>query len=234
MLLNSRRNIFKILSAAALLSIFDVKKLMAASETPPIPANVMTPDAALKRLMNGNARYVAGKSNDRNFHQTRVALTKGQNPYASILSCADSRVSPELCFDEGRGDLFVNRLAGNYVSPDILASIEYGAAVLNAPLIMVLGHAECGAIKASIKADKDNVDFPGHIQTITTSLRGAVKAGQKDGGDLLTASTLENIKMNVAMLKDSTPLLRQLVENKKLIVLGGLYHLDTGKVELVA
>jgi carbonic anhydrase len=149
------------------------------------------------------------------------------------LSCADSRVSPELCFDEGRGDLFVNRLAGNYVSPDILASIEYGAAVLNAPLIMVLGHTECGAIKASIKADKDNAAFPGHIQTIATSLRGAVKAGQKDGGDLQTATTLENIKINVAMLKDSTPLLRQLVQSKKLKVVGGLYHLDTGKVELV-
>lgn len=230
---NSRRSIFKILGAASLLSILDGKVLLAASESPPIPSNVMAPEAALKRLMRGNSRYVAGKSNERNFDQTRAALSKGQNPYASILSCADSRVSPELCFDEGRGDLFVNRLAGNYVSPDILASIEYGAAVLNAPLLMVLGHTECGAIKASIKADKENVDFPGHIQTIATSLRGAVKAGLKDGGDLQTATTLENIKINVAMLKDSTPLLRQLVDSKKLLVVGGLYHLDTGKVELV-
>lgn len=232
--LYSRRSIFKIVSAVSLLSICNSKALFAASANAPIPSNVITPEAALKRLIKGNTRYVNGKSTGRNFSQTRAALTKGQNPYASILSCADSRVSPELCFDEGRGDLFVNRLAGNYVSPDILASIEYGAAVLNAPLIMVLGHTECGAIKASIKAEKDNADFPGHIQTITTSLRGAVKAGQKDGGDLMAATTLENIKMNVALLKDSTPLLRQLVETKKLIVVGGLYHLDTGKVELVA
>lgn len=230
----SRRAIFKMIGAISLLSMLDSNTLLAASDQPPIASNVMTPEGALKRLMQGNKRYTTGRVNTRNFTKTRAALTKGQNPYASILSCADSRVSPELCFDEGRGDLFVNRLAGNYVSPDILASIEYGAAVLNSPLIMVLGHTECGAIKASIKADKDNVDFPGHIQTITTSLRGAVKAGQKDGGDLLAATTLENIKINVAMLKDSTPLLRQLVASQKLIVVGGLYHLDTGNVELVA
>jgi carbonic anhydrase len=232
--LSARRRIFKMIGVVSLLSILDSKALLAANDSPPIPTNVMSPEVALKRLMEGNARYVAGKPNSRNFNQTRAALTKGQNPFASILSCADSRVGPELCFDEGRGDLFVNRLAGNYVSPDMLASIEYGAAVLNAPVIMVLGHTACGAVKAAIKADKDNVAFPGHIQTITTSLRGAVKAGQKDGGDLLTATTLENIKINVAMLKDSTPLLRQLVEEKKLIVVGGLYHLDTGRVELVA
>lgn len=230
---HTRRNIFKAIGAISMLSIFDNKILLAAGDAP-LPKNIMSPEAALNRLMEGNARYTEGKLKDRNFSDTRAALTKGQNPYASILSCADSRVSPELCFDEGRGDLFVNRLAGNYVSLDILASIEYGAAVLNAPLIMVLGHTECGAIKASINADTNNVDFPGHIQTITTSLRSAVKAGQKDGGDLLNATTLENIKMNVAMLKDSTPLLRQLVQNKKLIVVGGLYHLDTGKVQLVA
>jgi carbonic anhydrase len=230
----SRRSIFKMIGLASLLSIVDSKLLLAASDSPPIPGNVMAPDSALKRLMEGNTRYVAGKSNIRNFSQTRSALTKGQNPFASILSCADSRVSPELCFDEGRGDLFINRLAGNYVSSDILASIEYGAAVLNAPIIMVLGHTECGAIKAAIKADVDNVGFPGHIQVITTSLQGAVKAGKKDGGDLLNATTLENIKINVAMLKESTPLLRKLVDDKRLKVVGGLYHLDTGKVELVA
>jgi carbonic anhydrase len=232
--LSNRRSIFRIIGAVSLLSIFEGKTLLAASDSAPIPTNVMTPEAALKRLMEGNTRYVAGKSNGRNFSQTRSALTKGQNPFASILSCADSRVSPEFCFDESRGDLFVNRLAGNYVSTDILASIEYGAAVLNAPVIMVLGHTECGAVKAAIKADKDNVDFPGHIQSITTALSPAVKAGEKDGGDLLRASTLANIKINVAMLKSSTPLLRKLVQDKKLIVVGALYHLQTGKVDLVA
>ena len=231
---NSRRSIFKLIGASTLLSLIDINSSLAASDTPPIPSNVMTPDAALRRLMDGNKRYVSGKVAAKDFAKTRAALTKGQNPYASILSCADSRVSPELCFDESRGDLFVNRLAGNYVSADILASIEYGAAVLNAPLIMVLGHTECGAIKSSIKAEKDNIDFPGHIQTITTNLSGAIKAGRKEGGDLLISSTLENIKINVGKLKESTPLLRKLVQENKLLIVGGLYHLDTGKVELVS
>ncbi len=207
---------------------------MATASHPPIPENVMTPEAALKRLLEGNARYVAGEFNDRDYSETRAVLTQGQNPYAALLSCADSRVSPELCFDEGRGDLFVNRLAGNYVSLDMLASLEYGAVVLKAPLIMVLGHTECGAVKSAITAEKDHFDFPGHIQTITTQLRSAVKAAEKSGGDLLAATIVENIKINVDNLKDSTPLLRRLVEQGKLLVVGGLYHLDSGKVELVA
>jgi carbonic anhydrase len=233
--MNSRRNAIKFFGAVSLLSLLEAKTVLAAGDkSPPIPANVMPPDAALNRLMNGNKRYSDGKSNIRDFSKTRAALSKGQNPYASILSCADSRVSPELCFDESRGDLFVNRLAGNFVTPDILASIEYGSAVLGASVIMVLGHTECGAIKAAIDADKNHTDYPGHIQSIATALNPAVKAGQKSGGDLLKATTLENIKMNVAMLKDSAPLLRKLVQEKKLIVVGGLYHLDTGNVDLVA
>ncbi|MDO8713741.1 MAG: carbonic anhydrase [Polynucleobacter sp.] len=233
--MNSRRNALKMFGAVSLLSMLEAKTVLAAGDKqPPILANVMTPDTALKRLTDGNKRYASGKSNIRDFSKTRVALAKGQNPYASILSCADSRVTPELCFDEGRGDLFVNRLAGNFVTPDILASIEYGSAVLGASVIMVLGHSECGAIKAAIDADKNHTDYPGHIQSITTALNPAVKAGLKNGGDLLNATTLENIKMNVAMLKDSAPLLRKLVQDKKLIVVGGLYHLDTGKVDLVA
>jgi carbonic anhydrase len=232
--MNSRRNALKTFGAVSLLTVLEGKSVFAAKDTPPIPANVLTPDAALKRLMDGNKRYVSGKSSTRDFTQSRAALTKGQNPYASILSCADSRVGPELCFDEGRGDLFVNRLAGNFVTPEILASIEYGSAVLGASVIMVLGHSECGAIKASIDADKNHTDYPGHIQSIVTALNPAVKAGQKAKGNVLNATTLENIKMNVAMLKDSAPLLRKMVQNKQLIVVGGLYSLDTGKIELVA
>src|SRR3546814_3652059 len=98
--------------------------------------------------MQGNARYASNASTHRDFVSTRAALATGQNPYACLLSCADSRVSPELCFDEARGDLFVTRIAGNYVTNDILASLEYGVAVLHSPLIMVLGHTRCGAIRS--------------------------------------------------------------------------------------
>lgn len=232
-----RRSLLKALGLTILLPFgleaFPLNKVLAADGFP-IPKNVMTPEAALQRLLDGNKRYASGKTNSRDFSVNRAALAKGQNPYACVLSCADSRVSPELCFDESRGDLFVTRLAGNYVSLDILASLEYGAAVLNAPLIMVLGHTDCGAIKAAIKAEKDNVNFPGHIQTITSDLKSAVKAAIKMPGNSVDNIAAENVRLNVTKLKESTPILRQLVNDKKLIIVGGLYHLDTGLVELLS
>lgn len=159
-----------------------------------------------------------------------------QNPYACILSCADSRVSPELCFDEERGDLFVNRVAGNYVTTDLLASLEYGVAVLNSPLIMVLGHTSCGAVGAAVSAVEDKAEFPGHIQTIVTAIVPSVRAAaaQAHEGTLLQAATIENIKHNVEQLKSATPILSKAVQAGKVKVVGGLYHLDTGRVELVA
>jgi carbonic anhydrase len=109
-----------------------------------------TPDTALARLMDGNARYVAGKLNERDFSVGRAARAQGQAPYAAILGCADSRVAPELAFDEGPGELFIVRVAGNFVTPEGLGSLEYGAAVLGAKVIMVLGHTSCGAIGATV------------------------------------------------------------------------------------
>ena len=235
-LLLQRRSVLKTLSLATLLPVgFGAYSSGAAiaADGVPLPENVMTPDAALKRLLEGNKRYVSGKIRVRDYSVNRSILATGQNPYACILSCADSRVAPELCFDESRGDLFVTRLAGNYASLDILASLEYGTAVLKAPLIMVLGHTDCGAIKSGMKADKENVDFPGHIQIITSELKTAVKEGVKLPGNATDNVAKENVKLNVAKLKESTPILRQLVGDNKLLVVGGLYHLDTGKVELL-
>ena len=198
-----------------------------------IPANVITPEEALKRLMDGNARYSSNQTKVDDFAATRKALTKGQNPFASILSCADSRVSPELCFDQGRGNLFVNRIAGNYVNDLMIANIEYGVAVLNAPLIMVLGHTECGAVKAAIDAADQGTQYPGHIQTITTALSGAVQAGKKQKGNLMNEVIRANIRISVKSLQNSTPLISKLVNEKKVMVVGGIYDLATGKIELV-
>lgn len=200
----------------------------------PKPGNVLAPEAALQRLMEGNARYVSNKPQATDFASTRQALTTGQNPYACVLSCADSRVSPNFCFDEERGDLFVNRLAGNYVNADMIANIEYGVAVLGASLIMVLGHTDCGAIKAAVKARKEGTDFPGHIQLITTALSAAVKAAEGRPGDLVEAVTRANVKLSVEALKSAPPLIQKRVTDKKLLIVGGLYHLDTGRVELIA
>jgi carbonic anhydrase len=202
----------------------------------PKPENVITPDQALERLMKGNGRYVNGNINTNDsFKSVAAGLKNGQNPYAIILSCADSRVSPELCFDEGPGDLFVNRIAGNYVTTDLLGSMEYGALILKSPLIMVLGHTECGAVKAAMKAEEENTDFPGHIQSISSHIGAAVRAVKQQGGKVSTTDVVKaNIKLNVAYLQQSTPIIRKLVQENKLKVVGGMYNLEDGTVSIVS
>jgi len=201
--------------------------------TPPKPKNVLTPDAALERLVKGNRRYVEGLSRRQDFAVDRAALVGGQNPYAAILGCADSRVAPELAFDTGRGDLFVVRLAGNFANKDAIASFEYGVAVLGTPLIVVLGHTSCGAVSSTIRAVKDGATFPGHIPSLIHNISPAVKAAQKEQGDLLTNSTRENVLLNVENLKHDSPILERAVKEGRLKIVGGIYHLDTGKVELL-
>lgn len=231
----SRRAALGAMGAFSLLGISAISG-MSHAKTPPKPDNVLSPDQAINRLMEGNKRYASGKTQSRKFSATRAALVGGQNPYASILSCADSRVSPELCFDEERGDLFVTRVAGNYVTPDILASLEYGVAVLNAPLIMVLGHTSCGAVSATVSALEKKAEFPGHIQEIVTALMPAVRAAAAEPheGTLVQAATIQNIKQNVQRLQEATPILSKAVQAEKVKVIGGLYHLETGRVEIVA
>src|SRR4029453_12633647 len=119
-------------------------------KAPPKPENVMSPDASLKRLMEGNQRYVEGVARRHDFTHDPEALAGGQNPFAALLSCAASRIAPEYAFDSGRGDLFVCRVAGNFASNEMLASLEYAVAVLGAPLVLVLGHESCGAVDAAI------------------------------------------------------------------------------------
>lgn len=208
---------------------------LAQARTPPKPDNVLLPDQAIARLMAGNERYISGKTRNRNLAATREALVRGQNPYACILSCADSRISPELCFDEERGDLFVTRVAGNYVTPDLLASLEYGVAVLKTPLIMVLGHSSCGAVSATVNALEKQAEFPGHIQTIVTALMPAVRAAaaKSPTGSLQQAATLENIRQNVQRLQEATPILSKAVQAGEVKVVGGLYELETGRVSTV-
>ena len=139
----SRRSV--VLFAASALGLMLADTANAKEKTPPKPQNVLSPDAALKKLMEGNARYVDGTSKRHDFKHEREALVGGQNPYAAVLSCADSRIAPEYAFDSARGDLFVCRVAGNFANDDTVASMEYTVAVLGTPLILVLGHDSCGA-----------------------------------------------------------------------------------------
>lgn len=201
---------------------------------PPKPQNVMTPDEALARLMEGNKRYRKGLSKRHDFLAEREALVGGQNPYAGILSCADSRIAPEYAFDSSRGDLFVVRIAGNFVNPDNLASFEFAVAVLNTPLLLVLGHEACGAVRSTISSLQDKTTLPGHLPSLVAALTPAVKAVSGQPGDALENATKENVRLAVENLKSATPLLSAAVAERRVKVVGGIYRLADGAVELFA
>jgi carbonic anhydrase len=202
-------------------------------KAPPKPQNVLTPATSLERLLKGNARYVEGVSLRHDFKHEREALAGGQNPYAAILSCADSRIAPEYAFDSGRGDLFVCRVAGNFANNETVASLEYAVAELGTPLILVLGHDACGAVSATIKSLKDNTTLPGHLPSLVTGIAPAVKAVSQQGGDTLGNAIRQNVIDNVAKLGSATPILSAAVEQGKLKVAGGIYRLRDGRVEMV-
>ncbi len=230
----SRRSVLT-LAASGVALFFGERRAQAKEEKPPPkPENVVSPDASLKRLVEGNARYVEGLSRRHDFKHEREALVGGQNPYAAILSCADSRIAPEYAFDSGRGDLFVCRVAGNFANDETIASMEYAVAMLSTPLILVLGHDSCGAVDATITSLKDGKPLPGHIPMLVAALTPAVKASARQGGDALENAIRQNVIDNVKKLKSANPILKAAVEQKKLKVVGGIYRLNTGKIDLVS
>jgi carbonic anhydrase len=229
-----RRDFLKLAGAGVLSFGFAGRSGAAEISAPPKPQNVLSPDAALERLMEGNGRYVDGEMTRHDFIGERPALALGQNPFAGILGCADSRVGPEFAFDIGRGDVFVCRVAGNFADVNSIASLEYAVAVLGTPLILVLGHNKCGAVDAAVKAVKDGKEFPGHIPLLIEAIRSAVKAAQDQPGDLLENAIKMNVVLNVEKLRTGGPILSEAVRGGKLKVAGGVYSLDTGRVTLIA
>lgn len=192
-----------------------------------------TPDAALAMLSEGNARYVADKPRERDLTARRAATSQGQKPFAAILGCADSRVAPELAFDQKPGDLFVVRVAGNFLTDDGLGSLEFGAAVLGTRLIMVLGHTGCGAVTATVDAIQAGNQLPGHIAGLATAMKPGIEPVVKAGGaDLIARATAANVAYNVARLQKASPILADLIAKQQLRVVGGVYDLATGKVSL--
>ena len=170
----SRRLFFRA-GAAALAAT----PLIGTAQAQPV-RTVETPDAALTLLLEGNARYVANQLRERDFSAGRAARVQGQAPFAAILGCADSRVAPELAFDQPPGELFVVRVAGNFVTPDGLGSLEYGAAVLGTKVIMVLGHTSCGAVNATITALQKGNTLPGHIADLVRAMKPAIEPALKE------------------------------------------------------
>ncbi|HEX4569426.1 MAG TPA: carbonic anhydrase [Dongiaceae bacterium] len=187
----------------------------------------MTPDEALKALMDGNQRYVDGKmtSFEHDLELLHQKTAEKQEPFAAVLACADSRMPVELIFDQTIGHIFVCRVAGNIVTTEMIASMEFGTAVLGAKTIMVLGHGSCGAIDAAIA----NKAVPGQISALYRSLRPAVIAG---GGDL-AACTADNAKIQAALLRETSTVLADLIAKGNLSVVAGVYDLASGKVTMV-
>jgi carbonic anhydrase len=188
----------------------------------------VAPAEAIAKLKEGNGRYTNGKlQHPGQTTERRAELTKDQHPFAVIVSCSDSRVPPEIVFDQGLGDLFVVRVAGNVIDDHGLGSIEYAVDHLGARLIVVLGHQSCGAVKAAKETIAAKSKAPGHIQSLVMAIQPAVEATAK--GDL-EATVEANVKNVVQAVRTSTPILKPKVDSGEVQVIGGYYSLDTGAV----
>ncbi len=191
----------------------------------------ITPDAALQKLMDGNRRYIDQKRTFPDQSRSRILeVAKGQNPFATILGCSDSRVAPEILFDQGLGDLFDIRVAGNFIDNVVLGNMEYAVVELGVPLLVVLGHERCGAVKAAL----DGKPVPGHIGSLVRAIKPAVSATKGQPGDAWDNAVRANVKMSVKNLKARSPILAKAIKAGTLKVVGGRYDLDTGTVEIIA
>ena len=193
-------------------------------------ADTLNVQQSLKKLLEGNKRCVVCKQqNPRQDARRRKEVSKGQKPFAVIVGCSDSRIPPELIFDQGLGDLFVVRLAGNIVDALALGSIEYAVEHLGTKLIVVLGHGKCGAVTAATK----DPDAPGHVGAIVKAIQPAVKKVQKMPGDLVDNAIRANASLVVNKIKSSKPILAEMVNKGKIEVIGAYYNIETGAVELL-
>jgi carbonic anhydrase len=196
--------------------------------------NAISPSTALQRLMDGNGRYMRNQMDLKDFTAGRAARAEAQYPIAGILGCADSRVSAEFVFDQDPGELFVCRVAGNYMNVDILASLEYGVAVLGTPLIMVLGHTSCGAVKAVLQYEKDRKPLPGHLQMLLDAVSpGVTEAIRQGPTDLLDHAIEANVRYNAQRLRQAHPVIAKAVEEKRVDIVSAVYELATGQVRLL-
>ena len=184
-------------------------------------------DDAIKLLVEGNKRFVSGKHKAHLDHvNRRIETAKGQHPFAIIVGCSDSRIPPEILFDQSVGHLFIIRTAGNVVDDIAIGSIEYGAEHLGAQLLVILGHSKCGAVDATMKGG----EMPGHIGAIAKKIKPAVDKAKGKPGDAWLNSVNANVDIIVEQLKDNKPMLHEMVHEGKLKVVGATYEVDTGLV----
>jgi len=221
----SRRNILKF--GAATIGTGVVTASIGSKLISPEPAlanNDITPDVALRLLMEGNKRFTSGKSRNINQNLAHMKLVaKTQKPFAAILSCADSRVPSEIIFDRGFGDLFICRVAGNIATYEETGSLEFGTLVLGAKVLVVMGHKRCGAVDATIKG----AQVPGRIASLLDAIKPSLARVDTRDANRLEATTKANVLMQVENLKAS-PVMSELIQAGKLKIVGAYYDLDTG------
>lgn len=192
----------------------------------------MTPEKALQFLREGNQRFVNNLKANRNLLQQINETKDGQFPFATILSCIDSRTSAELVFDQGLGDIFSIRIAGNFVNEDILGSMEFGCKIAGSKILVVLGHSQCGAIKGAC----DNVSL-GNLTALIEKLRPAVSAvtgfpGERcsQNAEFVQAVAQENVHLTVEAILERSPILREMNQKKEIGIVGGLHDIETGQI----
>ena len=210
-------------AAVALLAIA-VRSVGAAS-----PVASVSAAAALQMILDGNQRFIAGKMEHPNQTiERRDEIARGQHPFASVLACSDSRTAPEVLFDRGLGDLFVVRVAGNVADQVVIESLDYSVTHLGVRLVMVLGHRRCGAVIAAVEGHES----PGDVGPMLSELRPAVAASKNEPGDPVENAVRANVELVVRNLAESKEL-SAMVKSGELKVVGGIYDLDTGKIELL-
>lgn len=196
----------------------------------------LTPNAVLEDLMEGNARFVHNKMQDVDHSALVQQTTSGQFPKAVVLSCIDSRVPVETVLDQAIGDVFVARVAGNFENTDILGSMEYSCKVAGSKLVLVLGHEACGAVKAAC----DGVEL-GNITALLDNIMPAVKVSSdtiegetnSSNKDFVAATVANNVKLTIDRIREKSPILKEMETNGEIQIVGGVYMLSTGKVELL-
>lgn len=202
--------------------------------TQPVNTQQPTPDEALSMLLEGNRRYLDDSLPLQDYSASRTARSSDQHPIAGILGCGDARVGAELIFDRGPGDLFMVRLAGNFLSDYGLASLEYAVEFLNAPLLMVLGHTKCGAVTAAVQVVEEKADLPGRLFVLIDAIEPSVlHAKMTNPDDLIRAATEENVRRQVGRLRSVSPLIKTAQANGKVKVVGAIYDVDTGEVTVL-
>ncbi|MCS7251417.1 MAG: carbonic anhydrase [Anaerolineae bacterium] len=193
-----------------------------------------SPEIVLQELIEGNQRYVAGQLlHPRQTPEYRRALRDHQSPIACVLGCADSRVPPEILFDQGLGDLFVVRVAGNVVDDVVIGSLEYAVLHLQTPLLMVLGHTGCGAVRAAMEAMAMGKEGEGHLKRIVEAIRPAIIESQPELNDRLERAIHMNIRRSVRELLSRGLAFSSLVQEGQLKIVGAWYDLESGRVEVL-